>query len=50
MVRSGNLQRGLGGRYPELPNFVEAHKDEIERGLYYRLADLFNLDVELGVL
>ena len=28
-------------------DFLEAHKDEIERGLYYRLADLFHLDVEL---
>lgn len=28
-------------------DFLEAHKDEIERGLYGRMADLFNLDVEL---
>ena len=28
-------------------DFLEAHKEELERGLYFRVADLLNLDVEL---
>ncbi len=28
-------------------DFLEAHKEELERGLYFRIADLLNLDVEL---
>ncbi len=28
-------------------DFLEAHKEAIEEGLYYRLADLLNLDVDL---
>ncbi len=28
-------------------DFLEAHKDAIEEALYFRVADLFNLDVEL---
>ena len=28
-------------------DFLEAHKEAIEEGLYFRIADLLNLDVEL---
>ena len=28
-------------------DFLEAHKEELEQGLYFRIADLLNLDVEL---
>ena len=28
-------------------DFLEAHKEALERGLYFRVADLLNLDVEL---
>jgi len=28
-------------------DFLEAHKDEIEKAIYFRVADLLNLDVEL---
>ena len=31
-------------------DFLEAHKEELERGLYFRVADLLNLGCGAGLL